>query len=376
MESVVAALGASQPEALVRLLDSADGGNAVEPSNAQMAALFDAVGLVAGKKGGAYKRRKTDARGDVLRRAAACATAARRGFGAARAAEDCACFDARFRAELPAALERLAAGEAVDCAGVADEDARGAFEHVLQGYGLRAAPRDDLGGAPGYAADGSATRDALRALAAALAAAPEPRRRAAPVGPARPVDATSVDAASAAAAASSDDDDDVGPLPTAAAELEARGAPARRKRPAVADDHGGWTTAADGGRGDCGGRREGWMMVPPSASELSALGKDGLPPAKSAFVAKAPAPRQKSDAELAAIAERRAADRAARGPALVDTFQAAPKAAPAGKKPGGFNFSREDMGARRMDPKQAAELISQARQLDSRFDSSTQTSFL
>jgi hypothetical protein len=117
------------------------------------------------------------------------------------------------------------------------------------------------------------------------------------------------------------------------------------------------------------------MMVPPSASELSALGKDGLPPAKSAFVAKAPAPRQKSDAELAAIAERRAADRAARGPALVDTFQAAPKAAPAGKK-GGFNFSREDMGARRMDPKQAAELISQARQLDSRFDSSTQTSFL
>ena len=65
MESVVAALGASQPEALVRLLDSADGGNAVGPSNAQMAALFDAVGLVAGKKGGAYKRRKTDARGFV-----------------------------------------------------------------------------------------------------------------------------------------------------------------------------------------------------------------------------------------------------------------------------------------------------------------------
>ena len=69
-------------------------------------------------------------------------------------------------------------------------------------------------------------------------------------------------------------------------------------------------------------------------------------------------------------------------PDKLPAFKAQPRleliedAAPAGKKPGGFNFSREDMGARRMDPKQAAELISQARQLDSRFDSSTQTSFL
>ena len=80
------------------------------------------------------------------------------------------------------------------------------------------------------------------------------------------------------------------------------------------DKHGGWTRAADGTKGDCDGKREGWMLTPPTAGELTALTKDGLPAAKSRLGSGRGALPQPTAAEVAADEERRRAARAARGP--------------------------------------------------------------
>ena len=123
--------------------------------------------------------------------------------------------------------------------------------------------------------------------------------------------------------------------------------------------------------------------MPPTAGELGALSKDGLPQNKSQFDSKqAPLP-QLSAAQRAKIEAQREANRAARGPALVDTFKdhkrqrTGPPGAPGprGDK-ATFNWSRDDMSTRKMDAKAAADMIEQARGLDSRFSSSMQTNFL
>ena len=136
-------LESTTPEALVRLVEALDRGESVDsPVDAATMEFFEALGATRGKRG-AYRRGASAGAGDALRRAATRASEARRAYGERRAEEDCACFDGRLRAELPEALDRLAGGEAVDCSGVADVDAREAFEHVLEGYGLRRSARDD-----------------------------------------------------------------------------------------------------------------------------------------------------------------------------------------------------------------------------------------
>ena len=166
---------------------------------------------------------------------------------------------------------------------------------------------------------------------------------------------------------SSSSDDD-GPAP--AAPGEAARAPRRpTKRVKVEEDkHGGWTRAADGTKGDCDGKREGWMLTPPTAGELTALTKDGLPAAKSRLGSGRGALPQPTAAEVAADEERRRAARAARGPALVETFQAKRSTAPA-QKPA--KWTRDAMDApQRMDAKAARAVIEKAKGLDSRFSSS------
>ena len=75
-----------------------------------------------------------------------------------------------------------------------------------------------------------------------------------------------------------------------------------------------------------------------------------------------------SAAEVAADEERRRAARAARGPALVETFQAKKSTAPA-QKPA--KWTRDAMDApQRMDAKAARAVIEKAKGLDSRFSSS------
>ena len=131
------------------------------------------------------------------------------------------------------------------------------------------------------------------------------------------------------------------------------------------DKHGGWTRAADGTKGDCDGKSEGWMLTPPTAGELTALTKDGLPAAKSRLGSGRGALPQPTAAEVAADEERRRAARAARGPALVETFQAKKSTAPA-QKPA--KWTRDAMDApQRMDAKAARAVIEKAKGLDSRF---------
>ena len=77
---------------------------------------------------------------------------------------------------------------------------------------------------------------------------------------------------------------------------------------------------------------------------------------------------QPTAAEVAADEERRRAARAARGPALVETFQAKKSTAPA-QKPA--KWTRDAMDApQRMDAKAARAVIEKAKGLDSRFSSS------
>ena len=343
------ALITNTPEALLRLLTSS---STAEP-DAAAAALVEALG-----------------KQDVLAKALAATTAARRAVAADRAETAAGCFDARFRSEVGRALVRLSDGESCCIEKIQDEDAREALEHVLRGLGLRPAPRDELAGAAGFAADDACSRRACAALAASMrpavaaapsvaalaeAAAPAEAARA-PRGPARPPPESS----------SSDDDD--GPAP--AAPGEAARAPRRpTKRVKIEEDkHGGWTRAADGTKGDCDGKREGWMLTPPTAGELTALTKDGLPAAKSRLGSGRGALPQPTAAEVAADEERRRAARAARGPALVETFQAKKSTAPA-QKPA--KWTRDAMDApQRMDAKAARAVIEKAKALDSRFSSS------
>ena len=228
---------------------------------------------------------------------------------------------------------------------------------------LAASMRPAAVAAPPVAAEAATPAEAARAPAAPAEAArarargpagpPAPR---APRGPARPPPESS----------SSDDDD--GPAP--AAPGEAARAPRRpTKRVKVEEDkHGGWTRAADGTKGDCDGKREGWMLTPPTAGELTALTKDGLPAAKSRLGSGRGALPQPTAAEVAADEERRRAARAARGPALVETFQAKKSTAPA-QKPA--KWTRDAMDApQRMDAKAARAVIEKAKGLDSRFSSS------
>lgn len=338
--AVVQALISNTPEALLRLL-TGDGG---EP-DANAAALLEALG----KK-------------DVLTKALAATAAARRGVASDRAETAAGCFDARFRREVGRALERLSEGESCAIKEIEDEDAREAFEHVLRGLGLRPQPREAF---EGFAADDACSRRACAALAGALApsvpvaapapaAIPMPTARA-PRGPARPpVDAPS-----------SDDD---GPAPAAPDGVIRARRPAKRVKKDE-DDHAGWTRAADGTKGDCGGQREGWMLTPPSVGELTALTKDGLPAAKSRLGNGRGALPQPTAAEVAADEERRRAARAARGPALVETFKADKGTAAPAPKPAKWTRDAMD-GPQKMDAKAARAVIEKAKALDSRFASS------
>ena len=358
---LVSALLTNTPEALLRLLTSS---STAEP-DAAAAALVEALG-----------------KQDALAKALAATTAARRAVAADRAETAAGCFDGRFRSEVSRALVRLSEGESCCIEKIQDEDAREALEHVLRGLGLRPAPRDELAGVQGFAADDACSRRACAALAASMrpAAAPSvavpvaapaeaPTEAArAPRGPAGPPAPRAPRGPARPPPESSSSDDDDGPAP--AAPGEAARAPRRpTKRVKVEEDkHGGWTRAADGTKGDCDGKREGWMLTPPTAGELTALTKDGLPAAKSRLGSGRGALPQPTAAEVAADEERRRAARAARGPALVETFQAKKSTAPA-QKPA--KWTRDAMDApQRMDAKAARAVIEKAKGLDSRFSSS------
>ena len=166
--ALVQALITNTPEALLRLLTSS---STAEP-DAAAAALIEALG-----------------KQDALAKALAATTAARRAVAADRAETAAGCFDGRFRSEVSRALVRLSEGESCCIEKIQDEDAREALEHVLRGLGLRPAPRDELAGAQGFAADDACSRRACAALAASM----------------RPVAAPSV-AAPAEAAAPADDE--------------------------------------------------------------------------------------------------------------------------------------------------------------------------
>ena len=110
-----------------------------------------------------------------MAKALAATTAARRAVAADRAETAAGCFDGRFRSEVGRALVRLSEGESCCIEKIQDEDAREALEHVLRGLGLRPAPRDELAGAAGFAADDACSRRACAALAASMR--PPPARQ-------------------------------------------------------------------------------------------------------------------------------------------------------------------------------------------------------
>ena len=193
-----------------------------------------------------------------MAKALAATTAARRAVAADRAETAAGCFDGRFRSEVSRALVRLSEGESCCIEKIQDEDAREALEHVLRGLGLRPAPRDELAGAPGFAADDACSQGSPRwpsmrpaAVAAPPVAAEAATRggRRAPRGPRPPAPRAGGPARPPPESLSSDDD---GP-----ARAPARRAPRRpTKRVKVDEDkHGGWTRAADGTKGDCDGKR-------------------------------------------------------------------------------------------------------------------------
>ena len=362
--ALVQALITNTPEALLRLLTSS---STAEP-DAAAAALVEALG-----------------KQDALAKALAATTAARRAVAADRAETAAGCFDGRFRSEVGRALERLAEGESCCIEKIQDEDAREALEHVLRGLGLRPAPRDELAGAPGFAADDACSRRACAALAASMrpvAAAPvaaeaplrrRPRaRRGARAGGGRARAAGPRRAAAPRAPAprpppeSSSSSDDDGPRPRR-----------RRAARAAAADEACESRRGQARRLDARGRRDqgrlrrekrGLDAHAADGRRLTALTKDGLPAAKSRLGSGRGALPQPTAAEVAADEERRRAARAARGPALVETFQAKKSTAPA-QKPA--KWTRDAMDApQRMDAKAARAVIEKAKGLDSRFSSS------
>ncbi|KAJ8600868.1 hypothetical protein CTAYLR_006977 [Chrysophaeum taylorii] len=250
--------------------------------------------------------------------------------------------------ELPGALRRLGGGEAVNVEGLAPP-VRAAFEAVLRSLGLSCEPQAALGGDEGYRAASPADRRALVALAARV-------QRPVVIGPAR----------APAEEELSDDDDEEGPRP----------AGQEPDRP----------VAASKTKSDCGVKREAWMMSPPASGEIRAVAFGGsFGASKTSLVARDAAPAEissKSPADEAAAA----AARAERGPSLVELHQQEQASKKLSKKqksvahgpPSSFHWSREEMQRpRKMDAAAAAQVVANAKRLDSRFSSSSlQTSFL
>lgn len=242
--------------------------------------------------------------------------------------------------EIPGALQRLAAGEAVDVQGL-EGSVRRAFEACLLGAGLSPRPQPSLDGDVGYAAESEGDKRLLTTLA---------KRTRPPAGPALPPPIEE-DAALE------------GPQIH-----EAQRAPlaAKRQRP-----DSSWTTPREGGSGDCGGLREAWMMTPPEALRGNAFGV-----AKTRFKAGKQAEETRQDAvdDTAARAALEAA-RADRGPPLVDLKRQQQQRSQKPKK--GFSWSRDDMTRpRALDAGEAADALQHAAALGSRFSSSVQSSFI
>lgn len=246
--------------------------------------------------------------------------------------------------ELPGALKRLAEGEAVNVDGI-DDTVRTAFESVLAGCGLVRSPRPELDGDIGYAAMTQADRRTLAELAVRL------RPLVGPTMPSNMPEVSTVD----------HEMSDPGPTPHHGEEQPV--VPTKRRRPEMRD------------QGDGSSKREAWMLSPPADSELRPV-IWGV--AKAAFnVAKASAakPLEPDHPELQAAKQALDALRAERGPALVDVH----RQQKIGTQPkhNGFSWSRDDMAKpSKLDACAAESLIQSAKNLDGRFTSSVESSFM
>lgn len=280
---------------------------------------------------------------DRLRRALQACREARLDQGewwARRAADD---IDGLER-ELPGALKRLAEGEAVNVDGV-DDKVRTAFESVLAGCGLLQSPRPELDGDIGYAAMTQGDKRTLAELAVRL------RPMVGPTMPSNTPEVSTVD----------HDIGDPGPRPADGEERPV--VQTKRQRLEMRD------------QGDGCSKREAWMLSPPADSELRPVtwgaAKATFSRAK-ASDAKPPAP---DHPELQAAKQTLDAFRAERGPALVDIHrQQKLRTQP---KCNSFSWSRDDMAKpRKLDASAAESLIKSAKNIDGRFTSSVESSFM
>mmetsp|Transcript_2662 Transcript_2662/g.8015 ORF Transcript_2662/g.8015 Transcript_2662/m.8015 type:complete len:371 (-) Transcript_2662:211-1323(-) len=293
--------------------------------------------------------------------------------------------------ELAAALERVGSGDAVSAEDVEDERVRLAFERLMRGLGLAEKPREALDGDLGFS---GLTKTAADELCKRLVAAQET------VGAttARAIRGPTMPPSSHVDDSSSDDDEG----PSADAETEAlRRRKRRRTEPAVArkkeKEANPWLATRDGGTGDCDGKRESWMMTPPSELDFRRRAPTNVPVAKTRFGGGAvdkPAPSRDDPAARAIID----AAQASRGPSLLELHQQRQQregssfkddttgrrrrrdrqrgaASPQQSVPSPWSRDADLEAPAKLDPKAREELFASAKLLNTRFTSSVQTSF-
>ena len=292
------------------------------------------------------------------------------------------------RCELAEVLDRMAKGDAVSTEDVERADVRQHFEGLMRGLGLQLEPQETLDGDVGF--QSSSSENALRELAKQVLgeetttkkeASTTDAKKKRSIGPALPPSDVAIERDSQADGPRDDssDDDDVGPSADPAIERARALKPAPLLRRPDGKPKNPWLTTRDGGRGDCGGQREDWMMTPPSELEFASTqsGAWNIPVAKSRFTA------EKTNVKITEAPPRLTDSWAgSRGPSLLEQHQQRLQQQQGNQKKKKHKtdnkpWSREDdlLATAKLDPKARDDLIKNAKSLNDRFSSSIQTSF-